>query len=151
MTDSAQTDTPKTYTGACLCGAVRYSVQAPPVVVAQCHCAECRKISGAGHSTGAMFPRTALSLQGDISTFSYTSGAGNTVTKSFCPGCGCPIMGQNTGMPDHVTLTLGSMDNADDLAVQVVIFGRDRPSWDQAGRDAACFETQPGWAPENGI
>ena len=150
-TEGAQTDTAKTYTGGCLCGAISYSVQGPPVVVAQCHCAECRKISGAGHSTGAMFPLSALSLQGDTATFSYTSGAGNTVSKSFCPGCGCPIMGQNSGMSDHVTLTLGSMENAGDLAVQVVIYCRDRPSWDVAGPDAACFETQPGWKPENGI
>ena len=45
------------YTGKCLCGEVTYTADAPPVVVAQCHCEECRRLSGTGHTVGAMLQR----------------------------------------------------------------------------------------------
>ncbi|MBA4173404.1 MAG: hypothetical protein C0511_12355 [Hyphomicrobium sp.] len=50
--------------GRCLCGAVTYDVVGPPVVVARCHCIDCQRGSGAGHSTGAMFPIDRFRLAG---------------------------------------------------------------------------------------
>ena len=46
-------------TGRCLCGECSYAIEGQPVVVAHCHCRDCQRLSGAGHTTGAMFPRTA--------------------------------------------------------------------------------------------
>lgn len=57
MNESLQSN----FTGGCLCGAVRYEIKGKPVVVARCHCEECQKISGAGHSVGAMFADEAKS------------------------------------------------------------------------------------------
>lgn len=51
----------QTYTGGCLCGAVRYQISGTPVVVARCHCEECQKVSGAGHTVGVMFAEEACS------------------------------------------------------------------------------------------
>jgi hypothetical protein len=51
-------------TGRCLCGAVTYEVDGDPVVVAHCHCADCQRVSGAGHTTGAMFPASKLVIRG---------------------------------------------------------------------------------------
>jgi hypothetical protein len=136
------------FTGRCLCGAVHFNVTAAPVVVAQCHCDECRRLSGTGHSIGAMFPRAAVQIEGDFAEYSYQGALGATVTKGFCPRCGSPIFGRNTRAPDHITLPLGAFDDAVDLSVQVVIFERDRPHWDQLGSDVARFHTQPDWTPE---
>ena len=137
--------------GGCLCGVIRYRVTGPPVVVAQCHCLACRRVSGAGHSIDAMFPAENLELTGELGEFNYKSDAGNDVTKAFCRMCGSPILGHNTGMPGHVTIALGTMDDAADLKTQVVIFRRDRQPWDELDPDVACFETQPDWTPDKGI
>lgn len=98
-----------------------------------------------------MFPAENLELTGELGEFNYKSDAGNDVTKAFCRMCSSPILGHNTGMPGHVTIALGTMDDAADLKTQVVIFRRDRQPWDELDPDVACFETQPDWTPDKGI
>lgn len=138
------------YEGKCLCGAVTYVADGPPVVVAQCHCEECRRLSGTGHTVGAMFPAAKVALGGETRAFTYQSNKGAEVTRVFCSTCGSPIYGKNTRSPDHLTLTLGSMDDAAGLKVDVVIFKRDQPHWDQLDLDVAVFATQPDWEPGRG-
>ncbi len=137
------------YTGKCLCGNVTYTANGAPVVVAQCHCEECRRLSGTGHTVGAMFRAKVVEVSGKLSEFRYTSGKGATVTKEFCAECGSPIFGKNTRMPDHLTLSLGTMDDATGLDIEVVIFERDRLHWDQLGEDVISFAAQPDWKPES--
>jgi hypothetical protein len=137
------------HTGRCLCGAVSYVAIGPPVIVAQCHCAACRRLSGTGHTVGAMFPAGAVSVTGAVGTYSYASDQASEVTKAFCAACGSPIYGKNTRAPDHITLTLGTMDDATGLEVEVVIFARDKPHWDALGPDVASFAGQPDWTPSD--
>ena len=137
----------KKYTGKCLCGEVTYTAMGSPFVVAQCHCEECRRLSGTGHTIGAMFATDAVNISGKLSKFSYSSDKVSEVTKAFCANCGSPIYGQNTRMPDQLTLSLGTMDDASGLDVEVVIFERDRPHWDRLGEEVVSFATQPDWKP----
>lgn len=139
----------KLYTGRCYCGAISYTAKGAPVIVAQCHCEACRRLSGTGHSVGAMFEAEAVDTAGSVAQFHYTSDKGTTVTKAFCPDCGSPIYGTNSASPNHLTLTLGSMDDASDLTPSVAIFQSKRPHWDQIGPDAVCFDTQPDWTPNS--
>ncbi len=139
----------RTYPGRCLCGAVSYKAAGPPVVVGQCHCDECRRSSGTGHTVGAMFPAQAVALHGEPATYSYVSATGSTVTKAFCAQCGSSVYGTNSHMPNHMTLTMGTMDDAAELDIQVVIFTRDRPHWDRLGPEVMTFETQPDWKPDD--
>jgi hypothetical protein len=118
-----------------------------PVIVAQCHCEECRRLSGTGHTIGAMFAWSGMTLHGEIGEFMYHSGTGSEVTKGFCKTCGSPIFGRNTRLADHVTVPLGSIEDTTGLNVQVVIFARDKMHWDELGSDVAMFDTQPDWAP----
>lgn len=136
------------YSGKCLCGAITYKIEGQPIIVAQCHCDECRRLSGTGHTIGAMFPVEAVTLTGEPSEFKYLSDKGSEVTKAFCGHCGSPIYGMNSRIPDHLTLTLGSMDDATGLDIQVVIFARDKKHWDQLGQSIMSFDTQPDWKPE---
>ncbi|SFR47429.1 Uncharacterized conserved protein [Yoonia tamlensis] len=138
----------KKYHGRCLCGEVTYVAVGPPVVVAQCHCEECRRLSGTGHTVGAMFSSDAVFLSGKLSQFSYLSDNRSQVTKAFCADCGSPIYGKNTRIPNHLTLSLGTMDDAEGLDIEVVIFERDKQHWDQLGKDVISFATQPDWKPE---
>jgi len=137
-----------TYSGKCLCGAITYLAEGPPIVVAQCHCEECRRLSGTGHTIGAMFSSKNVTVDGKLSLFSYSSSKNSEVTKAFCANCGSPVYGINTRTPDHITLTLGTMDDASQLKVEVVIFERDKPHWDELADDTLSFATQPDWKPE---
>jgi len=40
---------PLPYRGGCLCGAVRYRLEARPLAIDACHCNDCRKLTGAAN------------------------------------------------------------------------------------------------------
>ncbi|WP_436210595.1 GFA family protein [Bradyrhizobium sp. LjRoot220] len=90
--------------GRCLCGACTYTIEGDPVVVAHCHCRDCQRFSGAGHTSGAMFAESGVSIAGNPARFILTSEAGNTVTRLFCGECGSPLFGSNSGMPGFMTV-----------------------------------------------
>ena len=53
-----------------------------------------------------------------------------------------PNLLKNTRSPNHLMITLGSMNDAHGLEVQVVIFNRDKPLWDQLDTDVPLFDVQ---------
>lgn len=138
-------------TGRCLCGGCTYEIDGEPVVVAHCHCLDCQKGSGAGHSTGAMFAQADVRLTGTVSSYAMQSEADSTVTRLFCGTCGSPMFGSNTAMPGFMTVSLGTLDVSEDLKPQVVIFARTRRAWDVMDLSLATYDAQPGWKPGNGI
>ena len=112
--------------GGCLCGAVRYEAEGQPLVVAHCHCEKCQRGSGTGHSTGAMFPADKFRLSGPVAEYKYKADNGNEVTRVFCPACGSPVLGRNSGATDYLTISLGTIDDSAEFEPQVVIFARNR-------------------------
>jgi len=137
--------------GGCLCGAVRYEVKGQPLVVAHCHCEECQRGSGAGHSTGAMFSLDGFQLMGRINEYKYESDNGNEVTRAFCPACGSPIFGKNSGMKEYLTVTLGTVDDSTEFKAQVVVFARNQNPWDIMDQNLPIFEAQPNWKPGDDV
>lgn len=138
-------------TGRCLCGACSYEIDGDPIVVAHCHCLDCQRLSGAGHTTGAMFPDDGIRMNGELAAYSMKSEAGNTVTRLFCGLCGSPLFGKNTGMPGFMTVSLGTVDSSDELTPQVAIFARTRRHWDMMDATLPTFDAQPGWTPTDSI
>lgn len=137
--------------GRCLCGGCTYEIDGDPIVVAHCHCLDCQRLTGAGHSTGAMFPQSDVTLIGPVASYELASASGNTVTRLFCATCGSPLFGKNTGMPEVMTVSLGTLDKPDDLTPQVAIFARTRRAWDTMDPTLATYDAQPGWKPEDGV
>ena len=133
--------------GGCLCGAVRYEAKGTPVVVAHCHCEDCQRSSGAGHTTGAMFATADFNLQGTVGQYSHPSNKGTRVTKVFCPVCGSSILGRNDGTDNYVTVSLGTFDDSSMFEAQVTIFARNRKHWDVMDETLPTYETQPDWKP----
>ena len=140
----------QTLRGRCLCGSVMFEVTGPPQIVAHCHCDDCQRLTGAGHSTGAMYPVSRFKMAGPIGEHRLTSDAGNVVTRGFCPGCGSPIFGRNSGMDGYVTISLGTFDDSSMFEPAVVIFARNRRPWDVMDPSLPTFESQPTWRPEGG-
>ena len=94
------------HTGGCRCGAIRFEVDGEPEMVSYCHCADCRKATGAPVSAFVGFPADAVSFTGDkLRTF-----ANGPVTRSFCAVCGSPISYFDRRIPGRVYFMLGAMD-----------------------------------------
>jgi len=139
------------WTGRCLCGAIAFTIEGEPIVVAHCHCLDCQRLSGAGHTTGAMFATAGIEISGDLATYDLASDSGNTVTRLFCADCGSPLFGRNTGMPGVMTVSVGALGQADALTPQVTVFARSRRHWDAIDPALPTFDGQPDWKPSNGV
>lgn len=141
---------PDIHCGGCLCGAVRYEAAGKPQIVAHCHCEDCQRGSGAGHSTGAMFRVDNFRLNGRVAEYKHQSNHGNQVTRTFCPTCGSPIFGRNSGLPKYVTVSLGTLDDSSMFEPEVVVFARNKKPWDVMDDTLSTFEAQPDWKPDAG-
>ncbi len=132
--------------GRCLCGSVKYELDGEPLVVAHCYCEDCQRVSGAGHSTGVMYPVERVRLAGVVAEFQLET-AESIVTRTFCPTCGSPLHGRNTRMPGVLTFTAGTLEDPNSVAPQVGIFTRSKRRWDAPNTNVADFEAQPPWKP----
>jgi hypothetical protein len=83
-----------------LCGAVRFSVTGEPDVVGTCHCADCRKATGAAFVFYADWPRSA---------FTSTGATGSYRGRNFCPACGSRVF----HLSEHrAEVLVGALDDA---------------------------------------
>jgi hypothetical protein len=95
------------HAGGCRCSAVRFSATAEPHHVSYCHCADCRRASGAPVSAFVGFMRDDVEITGSTLR-SFENGP---VTRSFCGTCGSPIAYVDNRLEGRVWLMLGAMDH----------------------------------------
>jgi hypothetical protein len=79
------------FTGGCACGSVRFECSAEPMRMFNCHCTDCQRATGSGHSAVLLYSREAVKLTGDIKYYSWTTDRGTLLDRGFCPTCGNPI------------------------------------------------------------
>jgi hypothetical protein len=116
--------------GGCLCGAVRYRLAAAPIASMHCHCANCRKASGAGVLTWLTVNETDFEwLSGEPERYGYESEHYPApVERRFCGTCGSQLVWHclNDGSVD---LTAGSLDDPDIIEPQFHVFTRSQVHW----------------------
>ncbi len=99
------------WTGGCLCGAIRYRAGAAPIYASYCHCAMCRKVSGAPFTGFVEFPDGAIAwTQGQSETYRSSEG----VLRRFCGTCGSSLTFEAEGI---LFLSLGSLDSPEQVDV----------------------------------
>ncbi|MGE0502077.1 MAG: GFA family protein [Rhizobiaceae bacterium] len=104
--------------GGCLCGAVRFVVRGKPLRVGRCHCQDCRRTSGSAFSFFAVWPRSALTGKGRLSSFDG---------RSFCRKCGSRVVHLRE---DEAELMVGSFDAVpSDLTLDYELWIVRRENW----------------------
>jgi hypothetical protein len=131
------------FSGACLCGAVRYESSSKPVVAGQCYCEDCRRSSGTAHSSVLGVPEEAFRITGETRAFSKEADSGNTVTRNFCPNCGSFMHATNTGFPGMIFLKAGTLDDPEIFNPQMVVYASRAPSWDKPDGSLPAFPEMP--------
>ena len=66
-------------TGGCRCRKVRFVASGDPYRVGLCHCMDCRKHHGALFHASAVFPQSAVTIEGETGAYEG---------RYFCPHCG---------------------------------------------------------------
>jgi len=127
--------------GGCQCGELRYRVQGEPSYVALCHCADCRKSSGAPVVAWAAFPEGRFAMvKGEAQGFNSSGAA----WRYFCPRCGTGLYYRNAEvLPRLVDIQSATLDDPAALPPQIHVQTAERIGWMDSMGALAQFERYP--------
>ena len=96
-------------TGGCLCGAVRFEIDAPFVSAGYCHCTRCQRRTGTAASASArVAPGSFRLLSGEESLGAFRPEDG--FAKVFCRACGSALWSEDPADPETKGIRLGAVD-----------------------------------------
>jgi hypothetical protein len=96
-------------TGGCLCGAVRFRIDAPLVSANYCHCTRCQRRTGTAASASARIaPGSFTLLSGEESLGAFRPDDG--FAKVFCRDCGSALWSEDPADPEVKGVRLGAID-----------------------------------------
>jgi len=116
------------YTGHCLCEAVRFTLTAPTLFCAHCHCRFCRSAHGAAFVTwvGAADDRFAYDT-GEDKVAWYDSSEQSR--RGFCSVCGTTLFYTSTVSPGEIHVARVLLDGEIDREPQAHVFHDQRVAW----------------------
>ena len=120
----------QTLSGGCHCGAVRYECSLPGSKPAICHCASCRRTSGAHAVPWMSVKRAAFKL---VRGTPREYASSDDVVRGFCEQCGCSLTYTHSKYPDEIDLTIAALDDPSAVAPTDHIWMSDAASWDRPG------------------
>lgn len=128
--------------GGCLCGNIRYFIDAPLIDAGYCHCTLCQKSSGAPTMAWLTIPFVG---------FGYTKGkaavyhSSDTSQREHCARCGTQLAFRLSSDPKTIDITLCSLDDTTAVQPEYHIWlqskvdwfaiGDNLPQYDDAGPD----------------
>ena len=110
------------FKGSCLCGAVKFEVDAglPPPVA--CHCTKCRKASG-HYNVSAEVKNDALTIHGAENLTWYASS--EKASRGFCSTCGSQLF-FDPPHRDWIGVAIGAFDGPTGTSLGMHIFVADK-------------------------
>ena len=117
------------HNGSCLCGAVKYQIDAPIESATHCHCSQCRKGHGAAFATyGNVRWSDFRWTAGEDLVTHYHSSPG--VTRSFCRQCGATLQWYSDNAHQNwVSIALGTLDSPLGEIPQKHIYPESKADW----------------------
>jgi hypothetical protein len=113
-------------TGGCFCGRIRYEARGEPFNATICHCADCRRVTGAPVVAWfSVMPSALRFVSGEPKRFASSA----AVVRSFCPDCGTPLTFQHRGFPAEIDITTCSLDDPELVPPRDHVRTRRRLSW----------------------
>jgi hypothetical protein len=117
-------------TGGCLCGAIRYQVDAPITELRACHCTNCQRASGGHGTVAAPVPRASLKLtKGTPKQFVDKADSGRKLVRYFCGDCGSPLYSHREMAPEMLNVRAGTLDDSAGLKITMDIWTKSARSW----------------------
>jgi hypothetical protein len=118
------------HSGGCLCGAVRYRLDARPLAINACHCRDCQKLSGATNLLTLVGARNAFAKEsGETRSWRKRAESGREIDIVRCATCGVRVWQEPVSAPDLIFIAAGTLDD---------------PSWAIAAAHIWVGKAQPG-------
>jgi hypothetical protein len=121
-------------TGGCLCGAVRFTIEADaPLGVRQCWCRVCQYLGAGSGTVNAIFPKDALTVAGPLTDYASRADSGSAMHRRFCAECRTPLFSEAEPRPHQIIVRAGTLDDPNLAKPAAVIWTKLAPEW-------ACFD-----------
>ncbi len=140
--------------GGCACGAVRYSLKAPPMFVHCCYCKDCQRQTGSAFVINGIVETGMIELEsGTLATTQMPTESGRGHEIFRCSDCLVPLW-SNYGRRPHLRfLRLTTLDDATQFPPDVHIYLRSKLPWvqipDGAKAFRAYYDTEKVWPPQS--
>ncbi len=130
-----------TLEGSCLCGAVRYRIDAAPLWTGYCHCTSCRRSTGAPVTmfVGARADSVTFT-KGERAMFASSPG----VERGFCAACGTPLTYESDRFPGETHFYISTLDDPQSLLPTFHVFYEERLHWLEIADDLPRHATVTG-------
>ena len=115
------------HTGGCRCGAIRFSVNDEPEHVSYCHCADCRKATGAAFSCWVGFNDEQVRWSSEPSFYASSEG----VRRGYCAKCGTPLTYASDKWPGETHFLIGVMEKPESYTPTGEVFADEALAWAQ--------------------
>ena len=115
-------------TGSCFCRTVQYQITSAISMAVNCHCNNCRKISGGAFASLAVVREKHLEITSGkecLATYQLSE----NLAKHFCSRCGTPIFNRNSRYPGRCMVALGSLDNPKVVTPSVNVHCENQLEW----------------------
>jgi len=131
--------------GGCQCGALRYAISAPPLMVYNCHCTNCQAIGGGAFSTPVTVLESGFAFTtGEPRTYEWASEAGNRRYGWLCGDCGSRIAHGQIPAAGFLSVRGGTLDDRSWIEPVGDIWTRSKQPWVVLSGDRLQAEQQPG-------
>ena len=132
------------YPGHCLCGQVRFRLNAEPLALYACHCTDCQRRSGGAFLLSMWVPRDSLEVvAGSVELVSSIANDGRERRNRVCPACRIRLWSEPLHRPDLAILRPSMLEDAGSFAPIAHQFVRSALPWFVFPDDVARYETQP--------
>ena len=116
----------ESFSGGCLCGAIRYEVEGAAFDSDYCHCRICQKSTGAVVMAWMDFKREQVRwLAGKLTEFPSSE----QVRRGFCSICGSSLSFRDKRYPEYLTLSTATLDDPNLVAPRYHIHTSSQPDW----------------------
>jgi hypothetical protein len=112
------------YEGGCLCGAIRYVVEAQPINERICHCRLCQRAIGAAFNARLLFRIDDVMLTGPVETVHSSP----SLKRGFCSRCGTTIFSKRESA-GIMGITSGSLDDPSLFKPQLHMWTASKQPW----------------------
>src|SRR5262245_55714041 len=100
---------PGPYTGGCVCGSVRYRLDAEPLTLYACHCTYCQTQSGSAFGLSMPVPRDAVHVtRGTVTRYEFVAPDGRQRAGARCGVCPTRLWGAPVLRPPILILRPGT-------------------------------------------
>jgi hypothetical protein len=141
--------------GGCTCRAVRYRLQARPLIVHCCHCRWCQRETGTAFALNALIESDRLVvLSGHPEPLPTPSNSGKGQVIVRCPSCRVAVWSHYFGLGDLLSFVrVGTLDDPDSCPPDVHIYTESKQPWVVLPAGARAFsqyyKSAEVWSPES--